>query len=98
MIKDVLSKLRHQSLILNRRQTDMTSRKRSMLSLSEKVKCIRLSEKGLPVRKIAKEMKVGKSQIGNILGRKEEILQTFSSGEVSSTRRKIVGNVKPILR
>ena len=53
------------------------SSKRNALNLSDRYKVINLSEKGLSVRKIAGEFKIGKSQISNILKTKADILKSF---------------------
>ena len=63
------------------------SSKRNALNLSDRYKVINLSEKGLSVRKIAGEFKVGKSQISNILKRKADILKSFKENGNNERKR-----------
>ena len=58
----------------------MTSVKRKCLNLEEKVKAIRLHEKGISCKKISVEMGVGKTQIQNAVNNKVDILDKFISG------------------
>ena len=48
----------------------MATRKRVVLTLDDKVKVIRLHEKGNSSRKLAAEFNVGKTQINNIIAGK----------------------------
>ncbi len=51
------------------------SKKRKALTLEEKVKVIRLNEKGKSVRRIAAELDVGKTQIASIVKSRDKVLQ-----------------------
>ena len=64
------------------------SKKRKYLSLDAKVKVIRLNEKGESARRIATELDVGKTQIGNILKMKDSILKEWEAG--SNGERKVL--------
>ena len=66
----------------------MATRKRVVLSLDDKVKVIRLHEKGDSSRKLAAEFNVGKTQI-NIIAEKEKVVIEECDGGVNR-RRKLV--------
>ena len=63
-----------------------TKRKRTDLSLNDKVKLIKSSD-GKPVRKIADEFGIGKSAVSNILRQKEAILNEFNEAENVDRKR-----------
>ncbi|XP_038077439.1 tigger transposable element-derived protein 4-like [Patiria miniata] len=56
---------------------------RTDLPLEKKIYVIRQSESGMSARKLAKELGVGKTQIGNIIRRKAEYLSMYNSGNAS---------------
>lgn len=63
--------------------------KRKTLSLDQRVKVIRLNEQGKSARIIAKEMDVGKTQIGNILKEKKDIMDIYKAGTMSGSRKNL---------
>ena len=62
------------------------SKKRKALTLEEKVKVIRLNEKGESVRRIAAELDVGKTQIASIVKSREEVLKQWEDGAASGRK------------
>lgn len=72
----------------------MESRKRTVLSIQDKAKAIELSEKGLSSRKISEIFKCGKTQINNVLKRKNEVLEDLECNvdPERKRRRHITGN------
>ena len=66
----------------------MVARKRVVLSLNDKVKVIRLHEKGNSSRKLAAEFNMGKTQINNIIAGKEKVIEEWDGGV--NGRRKLV--------
>ena len=66
----------------------MATRKRVVLSLNDKVKVIRLHEKGNSSRKLAAQFKAGKTQINNIIAGKEKVIEEWDGGV--NGRRKLV--------
>lgn len=63
-------------------------RKKTFLSLEEKIKVLKLNDGGKSARVIATELGVGKTQIQTIIKNKEEIMAHFAAG--SSADRKIL--------
>ncbi len=55
--------------------------------MEERVKVIRLNEKGDKSRKLADTFGVGKTQINNIIANKENIMKAWTSGELNSQRK-----------
>lgn len=72
----------------------MEIRKRTVLSIQDKAKAIELSEKGLSSRKISEIFKCGKTQINNVLKRKNEVLEDLECNVdlERKRRRHITGN------
>ena len=66
--------------------------KRKCLNLEEKVKAIRLHEKGISCKKISVEMGVGKTQIQNAVNNKVDILDKFVLIFLSLKFGKIIEN------
>ena len=66
----------------------MVTRKQVVLSLDDKVKVIRLHEKGDSSRKLVAEVNVGKTQINNIIAGKEKVIEEWDGGV--NGRRKLV--------
>ena len=58
----------------------VTSRKRKVLTLKERVSVVKEAEKGKFCRSIAEEIGVGKTQIQSIVKEKEEIMKRWESG------------------
>ena len=89
-----LTRISHHSVLISiaGHITEMASsnpsKKRKYLSLDAKVKVIRLNEKGESARRIATELDVGKTQIGNILKMKDSILKEWEAG--SNGERKVL--------
>lgn len=67
-----------------------SKRRRTVLTVEERVKCIRLSEAGFKVRKIQETLRVGKTQIYETLRRKETILARYNSGRLPAQRKLLV--------
>ena len=65
-----------------------TNKKRKVLTLEQKVKVIKLNEKGDSHRVIVESFEVGKTQIGSIVKNKDEILKQWENG--ADGNRKIV--------
>ncbi|XP_019744066.1 uncharacterized protein LOC109526924 isoform X2 [Hippocampus comes] len=78
----------------NRKNTNKrmmaSKRRRTVLTVEERVKCIRLSEAGFKVRKIQEILRVGKTQIYETLRNKETILARYDSGRLPGQRKLLV--------
>lgn len=61
--------------------------KRKMLTLEEKVKVLRLNEKGEKAKIISLSMEVGMTQIYSICRNRDAILKEWESGNTSSQRK-----------
>ena len=57
----------------------MAAKSRKDLNLEQKVQVIKLSDEGLAVKNILSRVKCGKSQVYNILKRKQEIMEEYES-------------------
>lgn len=66
----------------------MSNRKRKILTLEERVKVVKLNEKGDSARKIATLMDVGKTQIQSIIKDKETVINQWENG--TDGKRKIL--------
>ncbi|KAJ4443982.1 hypothetical protein ANN_05771 [Periplaneta americana] len=62
--------------------------KRTVLTLEERMKLIRESEKGISARKLAKIFKCGKTQVNTILKSKESIIREWNGNMNSGYKRK----------
>lgn len=63
-----------------------SNRKRKVLTLEERIRVIKFSNKGESARKIALSIGVGKTQIQSIIREKESILKEWKSGESSNRK------------
>ncbi len=82
MLADFILQLRQQTTCV----MATPSRKRKALTLEEKVKVIRLNEKGESARRIASELDVGKTQIACIIKSREQVLQQWEDGTASGRK------------
>ena len=61
-----------------------------MLTVEQRVKCIRLSEEGHKVTKIQEILGVGKTQVYETLKKKDKILTDYETGALSGGRKLLV--------
>ena len=67
----------------------MPPKARKTLTLEERVKVINLSSSGKSCKKIAEELRVGKTQIQFIVKRKAEVLEEYESNASLNRKRKM---------
>ena len=62
-------------------------RKRNVLTMEDRVKCIKLNEEGMKVTHIQEILDVGKSQIYDILKNKDVIMSEYQAGNLPGNRK-----------
>ncbi|XP_051924967.1 uncharacterized protein LOC127602690 isoform X2 [Hippocampus zosterae] len=75
--------------VANKRMT-ASKRRRTVLTVGERVKLIRLSQAGFKVSEIQETIRVGKTQIYETLRNKDSILARYDSGRLPAQRKLLV--------
>ena len=70
-----------------------SKRKRTVLTVEDRVKCIRLSESGYKVKDIQNQLGVGKTQIYGTLKNKDSILAQYNAGSLPGDRKLLVSQL-----